>query len=263
MRLGRARTEARDDGKERRSKRGPTSVRRVGGNRDAANELPNVPRAENPQRAHLDEHFVADQTALVPLTTGPDVRRAQTKAMRGHGSNRASKRRRRTRDGDEGTGTGDSSGQDRGTGDSYTGAAKQHEPASQSRCMESDVRNVRRYHAAGWLVLLLPLVREHVRVQLNHNNQPNRAISEDTKMSYFALLLLPVASEPGDYTAGPKTNGFDAPVTKRTRHSSTRTRRKHTMTPEQFDVKCRDIAREEILKTLRLAEAIENEGGGK
>jgi len=83
-------------------------------------------------------------------------------------------------------------------------------------------------------------------------------------MSHFALLLLPVLSNPDDYKG---TNGFEAPAKKRKRsHSHTTTRRRHTMEQEAFDAKCRAIAKEEILKTLRLAaeieaEAIESERG--
>lgn len=125
--------------------------------------------------------------------------------------------------------------------------------------MGTDVRNVRRPHAASWIVLLLQHMREHLRLQLTINFK-RRAKSEATKMEHFALLLLPVLSQPGDYK---ETNGFDAPAKKRTRsHGHARpaaktARRARCMTQEAFDDHCRAIAREEILRTLRMAEALE------
>lgn len=70
----------------------------------------------------------------------------------------------------------------------------------------------------------------------------------------LALLLLPVHSEPT-----PNDNGFDAPAKKRKRsHSKTRARRScNGMSSAEFDNHCRSLAREEIVKTLKLAEAIE------
>jgi hypothetical protein len=75
----------------------------------------------------------------------------------------------------------------------------------------------------------------------------------------FALLLLPVLENPND---NKDTNGFDAPAKKRKRthaHSKTRPRGCNGMEPAAFDAHCRTLAREEIVKTLKLAEAIEAE----
>jgi hypothetical protein len=88
-------------------------------------------------------------------------------------------------------------------------------------------------------------------------------------MSHFALLLLPVLSKPGDYTS--PANGFDAAGTKpkkrKRSHSHTTARctqrQLNEMTPEAFDKRCRALAKEEIIKTLKLAEQLENEWGSK
>jgi hypothetical protein len=80
-------------------------------------------------------------------------------------------------------------------------------------------------------------------------------------MSHFALLLLPVLSKPGDYTS--PANGFDATPKKPTKRkrSHSHTRRCNGMTPAEFDAHCRALAKDEIIKTLKLAEQIENDWG--
>jgi hypothetical protein len=76
----------------------------------------------------------------------------------------------------------------------------------------------------------------------------------------LALLLLPVLDEPNEQNS---TNGFDAAPKKPTKRkrSHSYTRRCNGMTPTEFDAHCRALAKDEIIKTLKLAEQIENDWG--
>ncbi len=78
----------------------------------------------------------------------------------------------------------------------------------------------------------------------------------------FALLLLPEVSQPGNYTG---TNGFDAAPKKPTKRkrSHSHTRRCNGMTRAEFDAHCRALAKDEIIKALKLAEQLENEWGSR
>lgn len=104
-------------------------------------------------------------------------------------------------------------------------------------------------------MLLLPHVRKHNGMQLNHNNQPRRKARTTMKI---ALLLLP--SEP---TQPSPSNGFDAPPAKSRRkrnHAHTAARRAdqlmNEMTVEEFDERCKANARAEIIKTLKMAQGL-------